>query len=116
MATCRELYDKYSTGIRHTNPAAIHYPDGELRASFLCSAHLGDILREYMDHLSMPPTDRCRQIPISYDGVIRADILELPDLTNEELEWASVEYILRESMNKCFGSNNIEFVITIKEN
>ncbi len=113
MATCRELYDKYSTGIRYTSPAAIHYADGEPRESFICSAHLGDILREYMDHLSMPPTDRCKQIPPAYDGVIRTDII---DITDEELEWASVEYILREAMNRCFGSNNVEFTVTVKEN
>jgi hypothetical protein len=113
MATCRELHDKYSTGIRHTSPTAVEYPDGAFRSSFLCSTHLGDIMREYMDHLYYPPTSRCKRIPPSYDGVIRTDIL---DVTDEELEWASVEYILRESINKCFGSNHIEFIITVKEN
>lgn len=113
MATCQELHDKYSTGVRYTSPAALEYPDGDIRSSFRCHAKLGDILREYIDHLYWPVTGRARYIDPSRDGVIRSD---MPDLTDEELEWASVEYILRESMNKCFGSNNVEFIITIKEN
>ncbi len=109
MATCKELLDKYSTGAQHISPAAIHYSDGELKSLFLCKSTFGNILREYMDHVYFPPTDRCRLIDISHDGVIRTDML---DVTDEELEWASVEYILRDSMNKFFGAGNfVEFIV-----
>ncbi len=111
MITQKELNDKYGTGVIYASPASTHSPDDKLNPSYWCQAHLGDIMRDYMDHLNMPPTDRCRQMPISYDGAVRSDM----DLTDEELEWASVEYILRQSINKCFGSNNVEFIIRIKE-
>ena len=113
MITQNELNDKYGTGVVHTEPASLHSPDGKLRPSYWCQAHLGDILREYMDHLYYPATGRERlHIEVSQDGVIRT---ELADITDEELEWAHVEYILRQSINKCFGSNNVEFVVTVKE-
>ncbi|KKN09997.1 hypothetical protein LCGC14_1041030 [marine sediment metagenome] len=119
MATYKELNEKYGTGVQHTLPASLHSSDGKLHPSYRCKAHLGDILREYMDHLSMPPTDRCKQIPPAYDGVIRTDI---SDITEEELEWASVEYIIRESLNKFLAGIYvgkdyfIKFTITVKEN
>ncbi len=112
MITQKELNDKYGTGVIYISPLSAHSPDGKLNPSYWCQAHLGDIIRDYVDHLNMPPTDRCRQISISYDGAIRSDM----DLTDEELEWAFVEYKLREAMNRCFGSNNVEFTVTVKEN
>jgi hypothetical protein len=119
MATCRELYDKYSTGVRHTSPAAVEYPDGAFRSHYICRGSFGKILREYIDHLSNPPTDRCRQISSSDDGVIRSDM----DLTDEELGWAFVEDILRRSLDKFLGIDNyyttdkfVEFIVTVKEN
>lgn len=115
MATCRELYDRYNIGIKHISPVAVEYPDGNFRSSYRCKARFGDILRDYTDHLHSPPTDRCRQIPVSYDGVIRWNGMYV-NLTDEEVEWASIEYILRQSLNKSFGSSNfVEFIITIKE-
>ncbi len=114
MATCKELHDRYGTGVHHTPPASLHSPDGKLRPSYWCNARFGDLLREYMDHLYYPATGRERlHIEVSRDGVIRT---ELTDITDEELEWASVEYILREALNKSFGSNTcVEFIVTIKE-
>jgi len=115
MATCRELYEKYSTGTRYISPAAIEYPDSNMRSSYRCKTHFGTILREYLDHLYWPPTNRCRQIPVSYDSIIRAP--DGADLTEKEIEWASIEYRLREAINNFFGIGNfVEFVITIKEN
>ena len=122
MATCKELHKKYSTGIRYISPAAIEYPDGKLRSSYICRGPFGKILREYIDHLSNTPTDRCRQIPSSDDGAIRTGWDDKLDITNEELEWAFIEDILRRSLDKFFGIDNyyttdkfVEFVITIKE-
>ncbi len=113
MITRQELYDKYSTGIKHISPAAVEYPDGDFRSSYICKAHFGTILRDYIDHLDMPPTGRSRYMPISYDGVIRWPGMYL---TESEIEWASVEYILRSALDKFFGADNfVEFVITIKE-
>lgn len=113
MITQKELNDKYGTGVIYASPSSAHSADGKLNPSYWCQAHLGDILRDYMDHLYWPPTGRCRHIEPSYDGAIRTD---MPNITDEELEWAHVEYKLREAINRCFGSNNVEFVVTIKEN
>ena len=114
MATCKELHKKYSTGTKYISPAAIEYPDSNMRSSYRCKTHFGTILREYLDHLYLPPTNRCRQIPMSHDGIIRAP--NGTGLTEKEVEWASIEYILRQAINNFFGTGNfVEFVITIKE-
>ena len=121
MVTHKELYDKYSTGAQHISPAAVEYSDGYFRSSYICRAPFGKILREYIDHLSNPPTDRCRQIPSSDDGVIRTGWDDKMDITHEEIEWAFIEDILRRSLDKFFGVDNyyttdklVEFIITIK--
>lgn len=115
MATCKELHKKYSTGVKYISPAAIEYPDGDIRSSYRCKAHFGTILREYLDHLYLSPANSCRQMPMSHDGIIRAP--SGWDLTEKEIEWASIEYILRQSINNFFGTGNfVDFVITIKEN
>lgn len=113
MITQKELNDKYGTGVVHTEPASLHSPDGKLRPSYWCNARFGDILRDYMDHLYWS-VGRARHIEPSRDGVIRSD---MPDLTDEELEWAHVEYKLREALNNGISPNEfINFVVTVKEN
>lgn len=106
-----ELYERYNTGVTYISPAAIDYFDSKFRKSCYCEAEFGDLLRDYVEHLLFPPTDKCFDFPKSTDGVIRDGGMTM---NNEEIKWASVEYKMRNALNNFFGEK-VKFIATIIE-
>jgi hypothetical protein len=106
MITENELCKRYSTGAIYVSPAAIDYFDSKIRTFYYCEAEFGDLLRDYIEHLLFPPTDKCFNFPKPTDGVIRGGGMTMSD---EEIKWASVEYELRSALNNFTGSK-VKFV------
>ncbi len=111
MISENELYKKYNIGIIYVNPAAVDYFDSKFRTSYWCEAGFGELLRDYVEHLSFPPTNKCLNFPRSTDGVVRDGGMPMND---EEREWLFVEYKIRNVLNNFF-ENKGKFVVTCIE-
>ena len=86
----QELLDKYSTGHRYISPAAEYYPGGWPPDRYWCEADIDELEIEYARHLLEVPTERCHSIKIS-----NTSIYAPLDHTEEEFDWANIEYKLR---------------------
>jgi len=107
MITQAKLFDKYSTGGVFVSPAAVDYFDDTIRTHYYCEAEFGELLRDYMEHLLFPPTNKCFDFPRSTDSIIRDGGMSMND---EEIEWLMIEYKLRAALNDCTGAK-VKFVV-----
>jgi len=118
----KKILEIHSTGIIYFYPGAINYAsDNPPSCPYWCELSMGSLIKYYAIHVNNPPTERC------YHGCTDTNggSISIPTpkgekqvrMTEEEIDWMSLEHTLREAINDpLINEENgmVRIVVSIK--